>query len=189
MNKKKRALVAALVVSGIAVVGLAAVVYAKYISSITKTGTATVAKWAFTTDNTDGGVVTCDPTQTYTAATLDNGKIAPGTSGECQISVSNATSEVGIRYEITPSATGKPTHLKLCADSSCNTEVDSTHPVTGTLAPKAAATPVTIYWVWPYEDNPSTAAYDAIDTTDGTAGSTMTITFDITGIQLQPVAQ
>ena len=83
MKKRKTALVVALVLMGVAVLGLGAAVYAKYIASISGQGTATVAKWAFEEDN-QSGVVTC-PTTSYNANTLVNGKIAPGTTGTCVI--------------------------------------------------------------------------------------------------------
>lgn len=188
MNKKKRALVAALVVSGIAVVGLAAVVYAKYISSITKTGTATVAKWAFTTNNTTGNI-TCELDETYDPDTLVSGKIAPGTSGKCPIQISNVGTEVGIEYKIELPSTvaNKPTNLTFYQDDAHQTPMTSAAPITGTLEPNEAATTIYVYWEWPYQDG--TTTYDTADTTDGVSASTLTLTFTVTGTQLEPVAQ
>ena len=192
MSKKRSAVVAVFIVMGVVVLGLAAAVYAKYISTITKTSTATVAKWAFTTDNTAGSV-TCDPGQTYDPDTLVNYKIAPGTSGSCPISVSNATSEVGIRYDIKPSTiTNQPTNLKFYTDEAHQNEITGNVTVNGTLKPGDTATTAYVYWYWPYETGTVTdgiATGDAADTTDGVAGGTMTITFDVTGTQVQPVAQ
>ena len=148
-----------------------------------KTGTATVAKWAFTTDNTTGNI-TCELDETYDPDTLVSGKIAPGTSGKCPVTVSNANSEVGIRYDITPSTvTNQPTNLKFYADASHTTEITSGATVNGTLIPGASDT-VYVYWNWPYQDG--TEAYDTADTTNGVAGSTMTITLDVVGTQVQP---
>lgn len=187
MNKRKTALVVAFVVIGVAVLGLAAAVYAKYISSVTKTGTASVAKWAFTSDNTSGEV-TCELDHTYDTNTLVAGKIAPGTSGKCPIEISNAQTEVGIDYSIALPSTiaGQPKNMKFYSNEEHTTAVTSSAPITGTLAPKAAATMVYIYWEWPYENNPSTAAYDADDTSDGEAAASMTMTFTVTGTQVQP---
>lgn len=188
MSKKKGAAVAALIIMGVVVLGLAAAVYAKYLSSITKTGTATVAKWAFTTDNTSGTVV-CELDHNYDAATLVNGKIAPGTSGKCPIQVSNATSEVGISYSIKPSATNQPTNLKFYKEASHTTEVSGSSAVTGTLNPGAAAQTIYVYWWWPYQTGTVTdgvAAGDTDDTANGTSAAAMTITFDVTGTQVEP---
>ena len=185
MNKKKTTLVVALIAIGVAVLGLSAAVYAKYISSITKTGTATVAKWAFTTDNTSG-TVTCALDKTYNANTLVAGKIAPGTSGKCPIEISNATSEVGIRYDIKLSGavTGKPTNMKFYADADHRTELTGDTTINGTLKPGAATVTEYVYWEWPYQDG--TTEYDSADTTDGQKAASLTMTFDVTGTQVQP---
>lgn len=187
MSKKKTTLVLAFSVIGITVLGLAAAVYAKYISTITNTSTATVAKWAFTSDNT-GGSVTCELDHTYDSATLVANKIAPGTRGKCPIEVSNENTEVGIRYDIKVNTiTNQPTHLKFYTDDTYGTELSGSTTIHGTLRPgETPADPVYVYWEWPYVDNPSTTAYDEIDTADGEAAKTMTMTFDVTGTQVQP---
>ena len=189
MNKKKTTLVVALVAIGVAVLGLSAAVYAKYISSITKTGTATVAKWAFTEDNqTDTDTVTCELDKTYNANTLVAGKIAPGTSGKCPIVISNASTEVGVKYDIKPSTvTNQPKNLKFYKEEAHTNEItaEGTATITGNLAPKAVATTVYVYWEWPYEDT-SDSTYNSKDTADGVTAATMTMTFDVTGTQIKP---
>ena len=187
MNKKKATLVVALIAIGAAVLGLSAAVYAKYISSITKTGTASVAKWAFTTDN-ESGTVTCELDKTYNTNTLVAGKIAPGTSGKCPIEISNASTEVGVRYDIKPSTVAnQPKNLKFYKEATHTNEItaEGTATITGNLDPKAAATTVYVYWEWPYEDT-SDSTYNSKDTADGEAAATMTMTFDVTGTQIQP---
>ncbi|MBP5633581.1 hypothetical protein J6X13_01455 [Candidatus Saccharibacteria bacterium] len=187
MKKKKIALVAALFVFSAVALGLVAMVYAKYVSKIEKTGTATVAKWAFTTDNLAGSVV-CELDETYDATTLVADRIAPGTSGKCPILVSNANSEVSIRYDIKPSTVAnQPKNLKFYKEAAHTNEITGTTTINGTLAPGAAATTVYVYWQWPYQDG--TEEYDADDTTDGENANTMTMTFDVVGTQIQPVAQ
>jgi hypothetical protein len=116
------------------------------------------------------------------------GKIAPGTSGKCPIVVSNEHTEVGVHYEITlPSgATNKPTNLKFYTNDTYTTEVSSAVLASGDLDPGDTATTTYVYWMWPYEDNPSTTDYDTADTTDGTAAATMSMAFTITGTQVQP---
>lgn len=52
MSKKKKTMLALAIILGVAVVGLAAGVYAKYIASLTSnSGNITVAKWAFKAEN------------------------------------------------------------------------------------------------------------------------------------------
>ena len=190
MSKKKKTMLALAIILGIAVVGLAAGVYAKYIASITSgNGSATVAKWAFETDNANT-TITCELDKTYNADTLVAGKIAPGTSGKCPIKISNANSEVGVNYTIKPkTVTNQPKNLKLYKDANHTKEFSTTATITDTLAPKAAAQTIYVYWNWEYETGAVTegvAAGDADDTTDGKAAKTMEISFDISGVQVQP---
>ena len=186
MNKKKTALVAVLALLGFAAVGLMAGVYAKYISSLdNKDATAKVAKWAFRTENngkTD--LIECKPSETYDETTLVKGRMAPGTKGECTIKVSNEDSEVGVDYTIVVSATGKPTNLTFYTDSGySDSDKLTASGITGHLDAGAEDEDVkVIYWYWPYE----TAGGDSIDTAEGEAAGDMTITFAITGVQVEP---
>ena len=187
MSKKKKTIIAVIAILAITIVGLGVGVVAKYISYITATGTATVAKWAFTTDNTSGSV-TCTVDGTYDGTTLVNGKIAPGTSGKCPISISNATSEVAINYTIEPDGevTNKPTNLKFYKDAAHTVPFSADAKITSDtpLAPGAEAQLVYVYWNWEYETG--TDADDLADTTDGTNASTMTMKFKVTGTQVHP---
>ena len=196
MSKKKKTAVAALIVLGIVVVGLAAGVYAKYIASLTKTGGAEIAKWAFSTDNTTG-TITCELDKTYTSTTLSANKIAPGTSGKCPISVSNANSDVGVHYIIKPkTVTNQPSNLKFYTDEAHTVELTVNAPKTGDIAPKTeAADSFYIYWYWPYESETAETegvivdgqkTSDNADTTNGVAAGSMSVTFEIQGIQTQP---
>ena len=189
MNKKKKtAAVAAFMLLGIAVVGLAVSVYAKYFSSITSgNGSLTVAKWAFDTDNANSGTLNCPLDKTYDTDTLVSGKIAPGTSGRCELSISNANSEVGVNYEIKPSTiSGAPTNMLFYKDAGHTTAFSATSTITGTLTPGASAQTVSIYWVWPYETPANSDSGDTDDTTNGKAAGTMAASFDITGTQVLP---
>lgn len=186
MSKNKKALFAVFAILGIVAVGLTTAVFAKYITTLTSgEGKATVAKWAFATDNTNG-TITCELDETYDSSKLVAGKIAPGTSGKCPIAISNANSEVGVAYEITPkTVTGKPTNVKLYKDAGHSQPFgtgDGETPITGTLAPKAAGSTLYVYWDWAYE----TANGDTTDTSEGEAAGNMTITFEITGTQINP---
>ena len=137
MSKKKKTLIAAFAVMGIVVLGLAAAVYAKYISTLTgNTATAQVAKWAFVDDNTMTGEITCELDKTYDPDTLEGGLIAPGTSGKCPIAVSNENSEVGVQYkiELDGNVANKPTNLIL-KQKGANGGLTDLTAITGTLKP------------------------------------------------------
>ena len=207
MSKKKKTMLVAAIVLGIAVLGLAAGVYAKYIASLeANRGIADVAKWAFEDENKGNGLMTCNLDKTYNTSTLSEEKIAPGTSGTCTFSVTNKNSEVGVNYTITLSAvTDQPTNVKFYkTKSGSGNDITYTDElttangsVTGTInAGVATAQTETIYWVWPYETGTVTdgvAQGDDDDTTDGknaaAATKTMTATFAIKGVQVQPTEQ
>lgn len=183
MSKKKKTLVAAFAVLGIAALGMGAFVYAKYVSTVTGTGTAQVAKWEFRSENegkTD--LIKCEPGKTYKATTLVDGKMAPGTEGKCAIKVRNGEGQVGVNYTIAVAASGKPTNLKFYTDEAHTTALPTTG-VTGHID-AGVTTPdeKVIYWLWPYE----TAGGDATDTSEGENAGSMTIDFAITGVQVQP---
>ena len=190
MSKKKTALVAALVIVGITALGLGAAVYAKYIASLQKTGTATVAKWDFEDEN-ENSTLTCNITSTVVSGTVASGKIAPGTSGTCTFTLSNKDSEVAVDYTLknnTNLNANIPTNLQLSSDGTTWGALgDFTK--SGTLAIGDTGTTVTVYWQWPYETGTVTggvATGDEDDTTDGENASRMTLGFDISGVQHNP---
>ena len=188
MNKKSLLIIVLLVLVGLTT-GYVASTYAKYTSTVTGSGTATVAKWAFATDNaTQNITIALNPT--VDATTLVNGKIAPGTTGSFNIALVNTNSEVGVDFSIAlDSISNKPTNLKFYKDSSYTTELTpGTSTVTGQLtAGDSTGVTVPIYWRWEYETN-AIATNDPIDTQDGEAANTLTIGVTITGVQTQPSA-
>ena len=188
MNKKSLMIIVLLLLVGLTC-GYVASTYAKYTSTITGSGTATVAKWAFSTDNaTQNITIALNPT--VDATTLVNDRIAPGTSGSFNIALVNTNSEVGVDFTITlDSITDKPANLKFYKDSSYNTELTpGTTTITGQLvAEDSTGVTVPIYWRWEYETNPA-STNDPIDTSAGIAADTLTIGVTITGVQTQPSA-
>ena len=132
---------------------------------------------------------------TYHASTLVAGKIAPGTKGSFDISVSNASSEVGVDYTVTlGTITNAPTNIKFYSDATYATPLTTSTPITGKIkANDSTAKIVKIYWAWPYQTGavtPATgvAAGDTADTADGVAAKTLTVPVTITGVQTQPSA-
>lgn len=192
-NKKQRKsliMMALLLLVG-ATCGYVANTYAKYTSKIEdNNGEATVAKWAFDTDNTQQEI-TVGLDGTYDATTLVNGKIAPGTQGQFNVALVNTNSEVGVDWTITLNdVANKPDNLKFYKDSSYTTELTpGTSTITGQLTAKdGTGLTVPIYWKWAYETD-AIATNDPIDTEDGEAAETLTIGVDITGVQTQPGAE
>ena len=188
-RRTRTALIVAFVVMGVAVLGLAAAVYAKYVASINnKSASAQVAAWAFQDENMNA-TLSCPLDTTYDPNTLVAGKIAPGTKGTCKIQLSNTLSEVGVDYTVTVSTATGPTNLIF---KNGNKTITSGGSFTGNLTPGQAAQTVKIDWEWPYE----TTDGDDADTLDGRTAAgkavngkkTMNVTFNVSGVQTRPVA-
>lgn len=188
MKNKKSLLVLVLLLLVGLTSGYVASTYAKYTSEIKdNNGEATVAKWAFTTDNTKQ-TLTINLAETPDASTLVNGKIAPGTSGSFDVALKNTNTETGVDWTIKLNdVSNKPTNLKFYKDAGHTTELTpGTSTITGQLAAKdSTELKVPIYWEWKYETD-AIATNDPIDTQDGEAANTLTIGVDITGVQTQP---
>ena len=192
-NKKSSLIIIILLLAVGVTSSYVASTYAKYTSDLgTKEGTATVAKWNFSSSNGSTFDIALDGT--YDPNTLVSGKIAPGTKGSFNIALSNTGSEVGATYEITiGEGTNIPNNLKFYTaytNENTNTPVTS-NIITGTLNPNATKT-ITIYWVWAYETGTGNAltTNDSNDTSAGTSAyngnATMTIPVTITGTQVTP---
>ena len=188
MKNKKMSLtiVVLLLVVGVTA-GYVASTYAKYTSDLgTKNGTATVAKWAFTSEN-QSKTLQINLDETYDENTLVANRIAPGTAGSFSITLSNEQSEVGVDYVLDiGTATNVPTNLKFYSDNTYTTEITNTKRVTGTLAPGATGENVTIYWKWEYETTNGDAADNTAGTNAASGNAAMTVPITITGTQAQP---
>ena len=184
-NHKNSSVLTLLLLLVVITAGYVASTYAKYTAEVTGNGTAVVAKWAFATDNAITSIdVELD--ETYDATTLVADKIAPGTSGSFAIALNNENSEVGVDFTVMVGAiTNAPKNLKFYKDSAHTTEITpGTTQITGQLvAGETTPLNVNIYWAWEYY---TTDANDALDTTDGEAGATLTIPVTVTGVQTQP---
>lgn len=160
--------------------------YAKYTETVSGNGTATVAKWDFTTDNTIS-TLNINFSQTYDPTTLVAQKIAPGTSGSFAISLKNTNTETGVDFTLAlGSIQNVPTNLKFYKDDTYATEITpGTGTITGQLKAKdATGINVPVYWKWEYQ----TTDGDDEDTTDGKAAKELTIPVTITGTQVAPSA-
>ena len=188
-SRKKSVFVIAVLMMIAVTLTLVSSTYARYTATISRNGTAAVAQWAFTT------TMNINFADTYHASTLVAGKIAPGTKGSFDISVSNASSEVGVDYTVTlGTITNAPTNIKFYSDATYATPLTTSTPITGKIkANDSTAKIVKIYWAWPYQTGavtPATgvAAGDTADTADGVAAKTLTVPVTITGVQTQPSA-
>lgn len=191
MNKRLKlaiTLIAIIIVAALAI----SIAYSRYFSTITGTGTATVAKWSFKVNGQSDnlGTITLGNTAADNSKVAD-GKVAPGTSGSFNVALDVTGTEVALDYTIQFSNVKGtiPTNLKFYEDAEYTQEITdiTTQGITGEmgLADEKTKT-VTIYWNWDYQtgaDDTAKETNDGIDTTEGIAAESITFDVVVTGIQ------
>ena len=196
MKKKLFAILLLLIVGTCCFVGSS---FAKYTASISKSGSVSVAKWNFQSDNSSETFDISlddnyDESTLLSVRTVDGKEsklIAPGTSGSFDINLIN-TSEVGVNFNVSlDTINNLPHNIKFYKDASYQTELTpGSSTITGVLtANDSTGVNVTIYWKWLYETGTTTDEIienDAFDTTDGINGSDLTIPVTVKGIQVLP---
>ena len=167
--------------------------YAKYKTTLTGNGTATVAKWSFKVNGQTQTIPDIDlATKMKKVNNVAENKLAPGTEGSFELNLDATGSEVAIDYNIKLIVTEKPTNLRFYTDSSYTKEITSTDGVmnvSGVMSLEEIKTiqTKTIYWKWAYQTGTATndiVANDKIDTADSKKSVTMTIT--VTGTKRNP---
>lgn len=188
MNKKTKKIilgVSALVLIGASIAG--AGVFAKYVAS-TRAGYAmNVAKW----DTTVHDAILSNTT--YTAGTLTNGKLAPGTEGSLLIDFDIGNNETGVDYFIKlANVQNKPTNLYFVVDG---IEYRTLDEITTVLSGHVNAGEgnrtinKVVQWKWDYETGDTDeeiAANDTIDTNEGKLAQSMTFDVIVSATQTRP---
>ena len=170
---------------------------ARYVTEVTGSASATVAKWSFKASEAEGSTNFTDidlGRTAYDSSTIKADVIAPGTSGSFDIVIDGTGSEVGIDYEI---------ELKAAADTTFPDDmVFSTEAITGDNSGKkfiefiavpvknsidysdnlnAMKNTVTFYWAWAVDEK------DTKDNNDNDyAGKNWKIDITVTGKQAAP---
>ena len=155
-------------------------VYAYYQTQMSATGDMHAKAWVFTAKGNDKEL-----SDTFSDTIAD---LQPGVSGQYKITVDATGTEVDLDYlvDIAYAANSeKITNLKFYSDAEHKTEVSATNGTvaTGTIATTDTTKTATkyLYWDWPYESGD-----DETDTTEGQAAKTMTVTYKIDAVQVQP---
>ena len=204
MNKTRRSsmmirIVAVLAVTMMFTMCFVGGTFAKYTSSSTGTGTATVAKWDIRVGSADGTNITTSDTFTFdlfetlkesdlTANETDvtgDSIIAPGTGGEFNIAIYNQ-SEVTAKYAIDYTVNKNGIPVQFSVDDGATWTDDLTDITAGaatTLAAKSGSTvdsdTITVQWRWIFDGN------DSIDTALGIDGTAqLVVTAVITATQV-----
>ena len=197
MKKKTFILIAVIVVLCILAL-LAGTVWAKYISVLEAKGEAQIAKWSFRNNMKNNGKTVTDSQiqlqNTYRKETLNNGKIAPGTSGDFSIEIDGTGSDVAIEYIVEFNEKAgkkvKPSNLKFSLDEG-KTYVNSIKELESQLQGVIYADEENkvkefhILWEWPYETEP-VDQNDQLDTQEATSIQDYAFDITITGTQMRP---
>ena len=177
----------------IAVVILAGIAYARYVTSIRGQTEAQVAKWSFKV--VDGDSSTIDVldfpiTRTDSNTEVDSSTIAPGTYGMFEIDVDARGTETILNYGISIGFTNKPQNMKFYADENMTNEIQLDSNGRLVLSKFLSLDDVKniqsniIYWNWPLETGTTQAEIDYNDGLDSQfMGKTLTMAITVTGTQ------
>ena len=186
-NRKKVILVASmLAVLGVSTIG--GVAFAKYVTKIEGEGSMKVAKW-----NPSINEIELSNTH-YTAETLTEDRIAPGTKGSFDVVINGGGTETGIDYTVKiKNIQNKPTNLYFKVDGvKCETVEGAIAACTGHIDQKDTNQVVTktVEWVWDYETGTTEEEKDTndeIDTEEGKLAQTMSFDVEVKAVQSRPV--
>lgn len=166
---------------------------ARYVTEVTGSATATVAAWSFKANDSDSTFTSIDLASTsYTEATLNDGVIAPGTSGSFNIKIDGTGSDVGIEYDVAvkaASGTTLPDDLLFSTEeitgSNSGSTLDNLNIPTGTIdysgTSGAMEKNVEIFWAWDFGLDDTTT-----DNDNEYAGDVWTLDITVNGKQIAP---
>ena len=175
--------------------------FAKYTSSTTLTGTATVAKWDITFDGNDISAsanytfdlfdTVKDSNGTDAETDVASGLIAPGTSGSFSLDIVN-NSEVNAKYTVTLSENATTVPLQYSVNGTTWVDDIADLNIGETAINQGVTTAVAIQWRWVYDaavvDGEHAGQTDVTDTALGVAARTaseeVTITATLTAWQV-----
>lgn len=188
MSNGKKAMLSILVFAAIVLLVVGIFAFSKYVTNVSGTGTATVAKWSFKVNGSTSTISNVSLVDTTLGGMVAEGKIAPGTDGGFSAELDASGSEVSMDYIVEISnIQNKPTNLKFYSDSNFTTELTEAGgkiSVEGSidLVNIDEKVNIPIYWKWAYE----TVGGDEADTLDATTAAEMTFDIIITAVQKDP---
>ena len=192
-NTTKNIILILLILIILASSGIGIFAWAKYQTTVTGVGTATVAKWSFklvdgiteTTDVIDFAITRTDANESVVA-----GKLAPGTSGKFEIGIDASGTETALEYAIDVTLENAPKNMKFYSDEGRTEEltiVNNIFTEKGYMLLKDVNTIKTeeIYWEWPYETGITEEEIEENDIKDTEdAGNQITMQIAVTGYQV-----
>lgn len=193
-NKSKQRILNLYIIAILVVSLITGVLYAKYITVINANSSMPVGKWIFKvngSDEEDIGTINLGH-KTYTAETLANGNLAPGTEGAFAINIDATGISTGVNYSVEfKNIINKPTNLYFKINDDIYYDFDSLqNALSGSIYPYDTnkTRNIIINWAWDYETNRngSTEYNDEIDTKEGKDAKTFSFDITVTGTQMLP---
>lgn len=199
MIKKKNNLkhkILILYITAILVISLlTGVLYAKYITTINANGSLPVGRWVFKVNGSEDeniGAISLGRNN-YTAETLANGNLAPGTEGAFVINIDATGIATGVEYNVDfKNIINKPTNMYFKINDNIYYDFDSlSNALSGVIYPYDTnkTKNIVINWAWDYEtkNNGMTVDYNnEIDTSEGKQAKTFSFDITVTGTQILP---
>lgn len=159
--------------------------FSKYIAQVNGVGNAGIAKWKFKVNGQEDNLGTIKLSDNVNPASLVQGKIAPGTSGNFDLVLDATGSEVAVDYKVDFSnETNKPTHLTFTYQGNNYNSLEALEKaISGTINAndETKVRTLNITWQWPLEGQG--ANYDLIDTTEAKTIDNYSFDVAVSGIQ------
>lgn len=183
MDKKQKTMLVSIFIILLLVMVLVGYTFAKYFSDYDGQGSAQIAKWSFkVTDWSTSETEEISLVNTANIVSLEDGKIAPGASGEFEIELDATGSEVDVKYYIEAIESGnKPSNLLFSVIKngvSSNTQYSSLEELAeaelfGVIGKKDSnkKEKLKIVWNWPYETGENLETISAEDKEDTAVGT------------------
>ena len=183
MDKKQKTMLISILIILLLIVFLAGYTFAKYYSSYTASANAQIAKWNFkVTDWSTTETEKISLINTANVVSLEDGKIAPGASGEFEIELDARDSEVDVKYYIEATESGhKPSNLLfsvkkdgVSTENKYSSIQELAEAELNGVISKSDATQIEklqIVWDWPYETGDTAEAIGFEDGEDTAVGT------------------
>ena len=182
-DKKQKTMLVSILIILLLIVFLAGYTFAKYYSSYNGIGSAQIAKWNFkVTDWSTSQTEEIFLVNTADDISLEDGKIAPGASGEFEIELDARDSEVDVKYYIEATESGnKPSNLLFSVKKDgvgtgnqySSVQELAKAELSGVIS-KSDDTQIenlVVVWNWPYETGETAEEIASEDDEDTAAGT------------------
>lgn len=174
---------------------IAYLAYAKYVTKVESEQGAQVAKWSFKVNDSEEGAETFNLVNTIDKNdSVEEGLIAPGTSGHFNLKLDGNGSGTAVNYVININLENNPENMHFYLDENHSVElpVDNGNICINGVIPLSEideAKTIIIYWNWPIETgNTEEEIYENNIKDSEQMGKELIANVNVTGIQMNPSA-